>query len=132
MFLIVGLVGAFLGFGVLMLIQFTENKDLTWAGHYLPATCITLGFGTFGLLMGLLMELPGKWIRTTIEADREGIRVVRRGLIHRGEEAVAAADIREVTPSIVTRDRTIPLQIGDVRVTELEWLRDALCAVLMS
>ena len=39
-------------FGIVGCIHYFDDKPLTWSDHYLPATCITLGFGIFSLFKG--------------------------------------------------------------------------------
>jgi hypothetical protein len=94
--------------GLVALYHGLHNVPLTWKDDYFPGTCITLGFGAFGLLIDLLFELPGKWTRTTIYADPMGIRVCHRGLLSHKEKQADAAEIRQPKlDCVVTQDRSI-------------------------
>jgi len=127
LFLILGAIGGGLVFGIGAL----AARSATWGELYLPATCITLGLGLVGFVIGLLGEMPGMWRRTTIEADRGEVVVRWRGLVFSQQNRADAAEVRDVLlDGLFTRDGLFRYHLAHVREQELEWLRAAVQVAL--
>jgi hypothetical protein len=133
-FLFLGGLGAVVGFGLGGLVSKTP---FDWNEHIKPALIITLALGTFGLLVGLLLELETAFVRFEIEADPYRLQVRRQGLLFGKTHTLKADEVKELRFTHLLRlgvitDREV-ITIGnddDLTGQDLEWVRATLTRTL--